>query len=317
MRRRVLKFIFKKYPHQKYMYPSADLNLNLDRELKDESYLKSKYDMSQLRSIGKGGFGQVFLGVRKDGTGTFAIKVIETLSQDELNDALNELMNLSNLRDHPNIMSYESYRQNHVILENKNSLYQIFIELPLATNTLSNILGDKKNLKEKILLNFLNQIFSGLKFAHDKKCVHLDLKPENVLFLGNTCKITDWGGSLRLKSTKSTTIKSKIQTTQGFNAPEIDAETYGAKETLNFYLCDVYSLGILAFRMCGITEQTVRAIPKGKKRYHDLYFDDEIFDVLQKDYSENFLKLLRKMTAYDTKDRVSLQEGIDLLLKIL
>lgn len=104
--------------------------------------------MSQLRLIGKGGFGQVFLGIRKEDNEKVAVKVIETLSQDDLNEALNELMNLSSLRDHPNVMSFEGYRQNHVVLENKNSLYQIFIELPLATNSLSNLLELRKSLRE-------------------------------------------------------------------------------------------------------------------------------------------------------------------------
>lgn len=41
-----------------------------------------------------------------------------------------------------------------------------------------------------------------------------------------------------LKSSKTTKIRTKIQTTQGYNAPEIDKEMYGNEEKLNFYLCD-------------------------------------------------------------------------------
>lgn len=124
----------------------------------------------------------MFLGVRKDGEGTFAVKVIETLSQDILNDSLNELMNMSVLRNNPNVISFESYRQNHAVLENKNSLYQLFIKMPLATNTLWNILNKQPSLSEELVLDVMGQLLFGLKSAHEKNCAHLDLKPENILF---------------------------------------------------------------------------------------------------------------------------------------
>ena len=64
--------------------------------------------------------------------------------------------------------------------------------------------------------------------------------------------IADWGGSLRLKSSKSTIIKSKIAITPGYDAPEINYDNYGDKDKYNYYLCDVYSLGMIVLRMCGV-----------------------------------------------------------------
>ena len=97
------------------------------------------------------------------------------------------------------------------------------------------------------------QFGSGLRFAHEKKVAHLDLKPENILFLAVKYKIADWGGSLRLNSPAPTILKSNIMITPGYNAPEIKIDNYGDNKKYNFLLYDVYSLGMVTLRMCGIS----------------------------------------------------------------
>jgi hypothetical protein len=62
----------------------------------------------------------VFLGTRKENGGDVdrAVKVMETMDVTILNQSIQELMNLSRLKNHPNIMSYENYFMNPIPLAN-------------------------------------------------------------------------------------------------------------------------------------------------------------------------------------------------------
>lgn len=75
-------------------------------------------------------------------------------------------------------------------------------------------------------------------------------------------------------------------------------------------------MGIILFRMCGISEETIRSVPKGKKRFHDLCFDEDILDPLKGKYSQKLLDLGSKMTSFDFKERLSLDDTIGLYNEI-
>ena len=256
------------------------------------------------------------MGSRKDGAGKFAIKVIETLDPIQLNQSIQELMNLSRLKNHPHIMSYENYFLNPVNLANGKVMYQIFIEMELATNTLYNTLTSKGSLTENEIHDIFGQILAGLKFAHDHQCVHLDLKPENILLTNDTCKISDWGGSMILKSSQTTKLKSReLAVTKGYVAPEIDSDGYGSQEKFNYYVCDVYSLGILLLRLCGIPQKEITGIPKNKKKFHDATIE-EFMDELKGKYSQKLLGLITKMTCFEPNERPSLSDCIEIYKKI-
>jgi serine/threonine protein kinase len=81
-------------------------------------------------------------------------------------------------------------------INKSESLLQIFIEMKLADDNLESYLKRTPVLKEGKILDISRQLFAGLKFAHDNKMAHMDIKPENVLILSGVCKISDWGGSL-------------------------------------------------------------------------------------------------------------------------
>ena len=103
-------------------------------------------------------------------------------------------------------------------------LYQIQIEMPLAEGSLESYLKKNPMLKEEQIVAILRQLFAGLKFAHDKNITHMDLKPGNVLIFSGVYKIADWGCSLQLKSYQSTSLKSKLAGTWGYNAPELESK---------------------------------------------------------------------------------------------
>ena len=189
--------------------------------------------------------------------------------------------------------------------------------MELATSSLDKMIEQHKDkLSEDLIVEILGQILTGLRYAHSQQCAHLDLKPENVLVVGKTMKIADWGGSLILKSGSSTKLKSKsLAVTRGYVAPEIDCEEFGSTETFNYYLCDVYSLGILCFRCCGVPIKEIAGIPKNKQKFHDATMEDFISDYLEGKYSKELISLVKDMTVFVPSKRPNIQQVIDLYHK--
>ena len=283
-------------------------------DLIDDSYLRENYK-KDIKILGKGGFGVVYLVERLNKKGLIALKVIETREKDAMNSALKELTNLSRLKNNENVLSYENYFLNTVPLEGGCILFQILIEMEAGENTLAQILltMDKQRLPEKIFTDYFKQICNGLYFAHNLQCVHLDIKPENILIFKNTCKLADWGGSLQLKSQKTTFIKSSdLAISVGYVAPEIEDENYGDQEKFNYYACDIYSLGILGFKLLGITKKEINTLPKNKEKYHDETIS-EFCAKLKSIYSGEILDLLKYMCSFNAEARPNIGEVKEIL----
>ena len=119
-----------------------------------------------------------------------------------MNKGLSEINSLSRLKGHENILSYEKYYLNPPIQIGNKFLYQICIEMKYAQKTLTQFIAEAqdKGIDKKLALDIFQQIANGLSYAHSQKCVHLDIKPDNILFVDSICKIADWGGSLILNS---------------------------------------------------------------------------------------------------------------------
>ena len=235
--------------------------------------------------------------------------MIESMKTEEFRQIFQEITNLSCLFGHINIMSFENTFIHKVPLANGKNLLQIFIEMDYAENTLSKMIADSPNkqISQGLLIDIIKQISSGLLFAHEKKCTHLDIKPGNILFVGNTAKIADWGGSLILKTNHSTKLESKaLVYSAGFVAPEI-IDDENAPETINLYKSDVYSLGILCLNCCGISLSKIKKIPKNEN-YHDIEINKFIKEDLSISYSNKFCDLMKNMCKYNAKSRPTIEE---------
>ena len=182
--------------------------------------------------------------------------------------------------------------------------------MDLATSNLEKLIKDCENkLEEPLVIEIFGQVLNGLRYAHAQKCAHLDLKPENILIIDKTLKIADWGGSLLLQSGKTTKLRSVAVTkTVGFVAPEIEDEDFGLQEMFNYYLCDVYSLGILMFRLCGVPYNEIKKMPKNNQKFHDPTISEFLDDFIGNKYSKELKDLLRRMTYFDFKKRPGIEE---------
>jgi serine/threonine protein kinase len=100
-----------------------------------------------------------------------------------------------------------------------------------------------------VAVDIAKQIASGLSYAHSKKVIHGDIKPENILLgSNNIIKITDFGLSRVITQSFKMSINDTSEYTVGtqqYMAPEL-----GYGKSIN-EKSDIYSLGILISEMLG------------------------------------------------------------------
>ena len=96
----------------------------------------------------------------------------------------------------------------------------------------------------KETLRILLEVCYGVKHAHDKKVIHRDLKPDNVLITPDgDIKITDFGLARTLYLDKGFTATGEAVGTPYYMAPEqIRGDEVDGR-------CDIYAIGIMAYEM--------------------------------------------------------------------
>lgn len=110
--------------------------------------------------------------------------------------------------------------------------------LELAQYNLRSLIVPNLGLNPKIGIPIFLQVLEGIKYIHKKGICHRDVKPDNILLVGDgTVKLADFGCSTLFYYKKYRRLKKKTGTT-AFMAPEVINEDYSGE------LADVWSLGI-------------------------------------------------------------------------
>ncbi|KAF2293991.1 hypothetical protein GH714_006159 [Hevea brasiliensis] len=144
---------------------------------------KSKWQKDGKKPLGAGGFGDVYKGYAAGGF-FFAVKVIKIKNKGEI-DKIKQEVNLLCQFSHPNIVKYYG-------TEEEESKVNIFLEL-ISTGSLRQVYKCFK-LKDSQVSHYSKQILEGLKYLHERKVVHRDIKCANILVDEKGCvKITDFG----------------------------------------------------------------------------------------------------------------------------
>ena len=112
-----------------------------------------------------------------------------------------------------------------------------FYVMELASTNLKEYL-EREALTLEHINDILRQIYEGLKHLHFNEFIHCDLKPHNILLVGNDCwKICDLGALRRNDSS----LTNYPQSTRSYSAPEVMA---GEKVTPK---SDTYSLAKIGY----------------------------------------------------------------------
>ncbi|MFH1131444.1 MAG: serine/threonine-protein kinase, partial [Pseudomonadota bacterium] len=199
------------------------------------------------RVIGEGGMGAVFeaehvgLGIK------VAVKLLNDLFTDE-NNAVSRFRREARAAAavrHQNVVAVTDTGTDH------DGTPFIVMEL-LEGESLSSVLRRQKLFSPFIATDIACQILSGLSAAHEKKVIHRDLKPGNILLTqssegGWLVKILDFGISKTFFSEghlSQVTATGAVVGTPRFMAPE----QASGKADLDGRV-DIYAVGVLLYRM--------------------------------------------------------------------
>ncbi|KAM7154151.1 uncharacterized protein RBU57_011809 isoform 2-T3 [Macrochelys suwanniensis] len=192
-----------------------------------------------LGELGDGAFGKVFKAQNKETGVLAAAKVIDTQSEEELEDYVVEIDILA-CCDHPNIVK---------LLDALywDSRLWILIEFCPGGAVDAAILELEKGLTEEQIQVACKQILLALQYLQSCKIIHRDLKAGNVLLtLEGDVKLADFGVSA--KNSQTLQRRASFLGTPYWMAPEVvQCET--SKENPYNYKADIWSLGITLIEM--------------------------------------------------------------------
>merc|ERR1719381_403720 len=147
-------------------------------------------DFLKIEKIGEGTYGVVFKGKNKKTGEIVAMKKIRLESEDEgvPSTAIREISLLKELQ-HPNIVSLKD------VLMQEAKLYLIFEFLTMDLKKYMDTNVPKDGQMDPVLVkSYTYQLLQGLLFCHQRRVLHRDLKPQNLLIDKNgAIKIADFG----------------------------------------------------------------------------------------------------------------------------
>jgi len=269
----------------------------IDKEKKNSIDVGNKLsDFIIQKKLGEGHFGSVNLVISQKTNKLYAMKQIKSSmykNQQEYLEVEREIKLLENL-NHPHIVTYfSSFRENndfYIVIEyiNNGCLYDL----------MKKSIQQGTKIEEKKIWTLLIQSLGGLLYLHEnKKIIHRDIKPDNLLLDTNgELKISDFGLSainsenadeyLRCHGTMAGAIQ--------FMAPEV------AMNKKYDFKSDLYMLGVTFFLLM-TNRLPEKKIDMGSFLLPVKYDDVKIPDF----YSQGLKNFINKLLAYNPDDRPS------------
>ncbi|KAM6186732.1 STE20-like serine/threonine-protein kinase [Rhynchocyon petersi] len=220
--------------------------LGSDKKKKQYEHVKRDLNPEEfweiIGELGDGAFGKVYKAQNKETNVLAAAKVIDTKSEEELEDYMVEIDILASC-DHPNIVKLLD------AFYYENNLW-ILIEFCAGGAVDAVMLELERPLTESQIQVVCRQTLEALNYLHDNKIIHRDLKAGNILFtLDGDIKLADFGVSA--KNTRTIQRRDSFIGTPYWMAPEVVmCET--SKDRPYDYKADVWSLGVTLIEMAEI-----------------------------------------------------------------
>ncbi len=168
-----------------------------------------------IRKLGQGGFGEVYLAEHVHLKTQAAIKMLQhvQLPSEAEENFRKEAATIAKL-DHPHIIRVFDYG----IQDSTSTPYLVMDYAPNGTVRQRYPRG--KILEPLHILSYVIQVADALQYAHDRKVIHRDVKPENMLLdKQNQIRLSDFGIAVVYETTSSPNTVDKLGT-PSYMAPE-------------------------------------------------------------------------------------------------
>ncbi|TNJ26174.1 Kinase, NEK [Giardia muris] len=189
--------------------------------------------------LGRGAFGTVFSAWSEE-HGNCALKVVEYEEMERtIVDSLRREMGTIPSLEHPHVLRYHRVHD-----DPDNGTAYLVMEWCSGT-LLDEVRGRgerREPFRDDEVWRCLREMASGLAYLHEKRYVHRDLKPGNVLLSSDgRCVLGDFGLARTLGDSSR---MSTLVGTFGYMAPEIhQGENYDKS-------VDVWALGVMGYELC-------------------------------------------------------------------
>ena len=194
-----------------------------------------KYERGKF--LGKGGFAKCYEMKRVDNGRIFAAKVFDKkgLSNGRSKKKLINEIKIHKKLNNPNIVGFEKF------FEDKDNVY-ILLEL-CSNQTLNELVKRRKRLGELEVQCYSLQIIRALKYIHNHRIIHRDLKLGNLFLTSKLeLKLGDFGLAAKLEYDGQR--RKTVCGTPNYVAPEILEKKNG-----HSYEVDIWSLGVIIYTM--------------------------------------------------------------------
>ncbi|XP_078128849.1 STE20-like serine/threonine-protein kinase isoform X5 [Sander vitreus] len=192
--------------------------------------------------LGDGAFGKVYKAQNKQNGTLAAAKVIDTKTEDELEDYMVEIEILASCNHHHIVKLLDAF-----YFEGK---LWILIEFCAGGAVDAIMLELERPLTEPQIRVVCRQTLEALSYLHENKVIHRDLKAGNILLsLDGEVKLADFGVSA--KNTKTLQRRDSFIGTPYWMAPEVVmCET--SKDRPYDFKADIWSLGVTLIELAQI-----------------------------------------------------------------
>lgn len=204
----------------------------LEEELWQHPHLKD--EIVTLGILGEGAGGSVAKCRLKHGSKIFALKTINTLNTDpEYQKQIFRELQFNKSFESDYIVRYYG-----MFTDEQNSTIYIAMEYMGGKSldaVYKNLIERGGRISEKVLGKISEAVLRGLSYLHERKIIHRDIKPQNILISNRgQVKLCDFGVSGEAVNSLATTFTG----TSFYMAPErIQGQPYSVT-------CDVWSLGL-------------------------------------------------------------------------